>query len=152
NSNVEDPYLQGGPADRPAAHYGNWLVVSDGQYYICIDAAKLEVVWKRRIDANDPTRIPAMRLATDGKILTVLKQDFDHPALHGLNLQTGDLLWSTGNDPKSAPPLYSNFIENGKIYGMQLSKRGFTAMQLDALTGKVEWQWESTEYKEAVDA
>lgn len=152
SSNFDHPSLQGAPAETPAVNSGDLLIVTDGQYYICVDTAKMEIAWKRRIDSNDPTRVPPIRFATDGKYLVVLKQDFEHAALHGLNLETGDLLWATAKDPKTAPPLYSAFLENGKVFGLQPRQRGFQAIQLDAQTGKVEWQWESTDYKETAEA
>ena len=132
------PLVQNGPKTLPVDHDGKHLVVSDGTYYIMIDAEKPGVVWKRLIDANDPSRLPPMRFALQGDSLAVLKQDYDAKSIYMLSAPTGEVLWRT--DPKNArspQPLFSMIIRGDKLYGIRPhAGQGFYFVGLDCASGK----------------
>jgi outer membrane protein assembly factor BamB len=134
----EHPLLESGPRELPVARDGARLALTDGWYYILLDVEKLKVMWKRLIDANDATRLPALRLAMNGDYLAVLKQDFDAKALYMLSASTGDILWKTDpKDSKSPPPVHSIVMREGKLYGIKPhAGQGFYFVGLDCKTGK----------------
>ncbi len=134
----EDPLLPAGPRALPAAHDGNRLVLTDGFYYLMVDVEKMRVVWKRLIDANDPTRLPPLRMELKGDYLAVVKQDFDVKAIYMLASGTGDVLWRTDPKVPGCPqPISSMFIHSGRLYGIKPHPgRGFYFAGMDCKTGK----------------
>jgi outer membrane protein assembly factor BamB/tetratricopeptide (TPR) repeat protein len=134
----EHPLIENGARALPLAQDGKRLAVSDGTYYILLDVEKMKVVWKRLIDANDPTRLPPLRFELNGDYLAVVKQDFDVKAICMLSSQTGEILWRT--DPKvpgSPQPIDSMLIQDGKLYGIKPhAGQGFYFTGLDCKTGK----------------
>ena len=116
---TEHPLVEDGPRALPAAHDGKLLAVTDGWYYVMVDAERMKVLWKRLIDNNDASREPPMRFALKGDYLAVLKQDYDIKTIYMLSSRTGEILWQT--DPKNAKspqPLYSMLIDGDKLYGL----------------------------------
>jgi outer membrane protein assembly factor BamB len=132
------PVVKGAPHAMPAAHDGKLLVLTDAWYYIAVDIERMNIRWKRLIDANDRSREPPMRLALGGDHLVVLKEDYDRKTVYMLDSRTGKVLW--WNDPKvrGAPrPSYSNLISNGRLYGLEPHPtQGFYFVARDAATGK----------------
>lgn len=143
------PLLENGPAELPAAHEQEKLVLTDGWYYILIDTDRLQVAWKRLIDNSDTTRQPAMRFALGGDYLTVVKEDYDQKMLYVLSSLTGEILWQT--EPKnvrSPQPMHSIFIEGGKVYGIQPhAGQGFYLVGRDGQTGKLLFREEVVGYQ-----
>ena len=132
------PLLAKGSPALPMAHDGNRLLLSDGWYYILLDVDRLQTIWKRRIDANDPSRNPAMRFELGGDYLAVIKEDYDVKAIYMLSSRTGEVLWRT--DPKrrdSPQPIHSMRIADGKLYGIRPhAGQGFYFTGMDCKTGK----------------
>jgi outer membrane protein assembly factor BamB len=107
-------------AALPVAHEGDLLIVTDGWYYIAVDTRDLVVRWKRLIDSNDRSREPPMRFELGGDYLAVLKQDYDVKAIYLLESATGRVLWHTDvKDAQSPQPMYSMFIDGGRLYGFE---------------------------------
>jgi len=135
---AEHPLLEKGAEALPLARDGARLAVTDGTYYLLLDVERMRVVWKRLIDANDPTRWPALRFELNGDFLAVVKQDFDVKTIYMLSSRTGEILWNT--DPKvagSPQPLQSMAIRDGKLYGIRShAGQGFYFVGLDCRTGK----------------
>jgi outer membrane protein assembly factor BamB/tetratricopeptide (TPR) repeat protein len=144
----ENPLLETGAKCLPIARDGNRLAVSDGTYYILLDVERMKVVWKRLIDANDPTRLPPLRLELNGDYLAAVKQDFDSKAICMLSSRTGELLWRT--DPKvagSPQPIDTMLIRDGKLYGIKPHPgQGYYFTGLDCQTGKTLFSNEQTGY------
>jgi outer membrane protein assembly factor BamB/tetratricopeptide (TPR) repeat protein len=136
------PLIDGGPKALPVAHDGPKLVVTNGWYYLMVDTDRMAIDWKRRIDANDATREPAMRLAVKGSYLTVLKEDYDQKVIYMLSSKTGDVLWHT--DPKngrSPQPLHSVYIDGQYLYGLGVYPgQGFYFVKRECKTGKLIFQ------------
>ncbi len=132
------PLIDGGPRTLPAAHNGKQLVVSDGWYYVMLDIETRRVVWKRLIDNNDLTRLPALRFALKGDYFAVLKEDYDQKAIYMLSSRTGRVLWHTApKDTHSPQPMHSMFIDNGRIYGIGVYPgQGFYFVGRDCKTGR----------------
>jgi outer membrane protein assembly factor BamB len=132
------PLLDHGPAALPAAHDGDRLVVTDGWYYIALDATRLRVLWKRLIDNNDPSREPAMRFTLQGPHLLVLKQDYDQKVVYMLDSRTGTVRWHTDvKDANSPRPMHSTFIRGDTAYGLRVHPgQGFYFTRVDCKTGK----------------
>jgi len=122
----------------PAAHDGSRLALTDGFYCLMVDVEKMRVVWKRLIDANDPTRLPPLRMEMKGDYLAVVKQDFDVKAIYRLASGTGDVLWRTDPKVPGCPqPISSMFIQRGRLYGIKPHPgRGFYFVGMDCKTGK----------------
>jgi outer membrane protein assembly factor BamB len=114
------------------------MIVTDGAYYLMLDVEKMKVLWKRPVAANDPTRLPAMRLELQGDYLAVVKRDFDAQAITMLSSRTGELLWKTDpKDPNSPPPVDTMLIRDGKLYGIKPHQgEGFYVVGMDCKTGK----------------
>lgn len=134
----EHPLLENGPTALPLAHDGKQLAVTDGEYYIMLDVERMRVVWKRLIDANDPTQRPPMRLAMNGDFLVVVKKDYDANAIHMLSSRTGQLLWRTDRKNRKSPrPIHSMLIRDGKLYGIRPhAGQGFYFVGMDCRTGR----------------
>ena len=134
----DNPLVENGPKTLPVAHDGGRIVVTDGWYYILLDAEKMKVVWKRLIEANDPTRLPPIRFELNGDYLAVVKQDFDVKVICMLASDTGEMLWRT--DPKvpgSPSPIDSMLIRDGKLYGIKPhAGQGFYFVGMDCKTGR----------------
>jgi outer membrane protein assembly factor BamB len=136
------PLVSNGPRAVPFARDGERLIVTDGWYYIMVDAVKMRVLWKRLIDSNDTTREPAIRFTLKGSYLAALKEDYDIKTIHMLNSRTGQLLWRT--DPKSATspkPMHSSFIVNApgpaKLIGLEVHPgQGYYFVSRDCKTGR----------------
>jgi outer membrane protein assembly factor BamB/tetratricopeptide (TPR) repeat protein len=133
-----DPLVENGPRELPASHAGRMLVISDGAYYLMIDVEKMAVRWKRLIDANDPTRAPALRFALNDQYFAVVKRDFDVKAIYLLSSATGEVLWHT--DPKvsgTPQPIGSLTLRGDALYGiLPHAGQGFYFAGLDCKTGK----------------
>jgi outer membrane protein assembly factor BamB/tetratricopeptide (TPR) repeat protein len=144
----ENPLLETGTKCLPVARDGSRLVVSDGWYHILLDVEKMKVLWKRLIDANDPTRLPPLRFELNGDYLAVVKQDFDTKAICMLDSRSGGLLWRT--DPKvagSPQPIDAMLIRDGRLYGIKPHPgQGFYFTAMDCKTGKVLFTNEQTGY------
>lgn len=134
----EHPLIEKGPRALPAARDGNRLAVTDGWYYLLLDTEQMRIVWKRAVDANDPTRFPPMRLELDGDYLAVVKQDYDAKTIYMLSSRTGEVLWKTDpKDPNSPQPIDGMLIRDGKLYGIKPhAGQGFYFAALDCKTGK----------------
>jgi outer membrane protein assembly factor BamB len=132
------PLIENGPRELPAARHDRLLAVTDGWYTIMLDVEKMAVAWKRLIDANDVTKLPAMRLALEGDYLAVVKQDYDVKTIYMLSSKTGEILWRT--DPKvpgSPQPIHSLVMRDGKLYGiLPHPGQAFHFAGLDCKTGK----------------
>ncbi len=149
-SMLEDhPLLENGPQSLPVAHHKNRLVVTDGWYYILIDANRLQIIWKRLIDNNDATRTPPLRFALGDNHVAILKQDYDQKAIHMLSADSGELLWST--DPKDATtprPIHSMFIHNDRIFGIEPHPgQGFYFTARQCSDGQLIFRTEVTGYQ-----
>ncbi len=134
----EHPLLEKGPEALPIAYDGDRLVVTDGFYYIMLDARTMRVAWKRLIDNNDMTREPSLRFELEGDYLAVLKKDYDVDAIYMLSSETGEVLWHTDpKDRKMPRPIHSMRIREGKMYGIRPhAGQGFYLVGLDCKTGK----------------
>jgi outer membrane protein assembly factor BamB len=132
------PLLDDGPRALPVDHDGRFLVVTDGWYYILLDAERVVTVWKRLIDNNDLTREPAMRFTLRGEYLAVIKEDYDQKVIYMLSSRTGEVLWHTDvKNPNSPQPAYSTIIQGGKMVGIGLwPGQGFYFVGMDCKTGK----------------
>jgi outer membrane protein assembly factor BamB/tetratricopeptide (TPR) repeat protein len=133
-----DPLVANGPAEVPAAADGRQLLVSDGSYYLMLDVERLAVVWKRLIDANDPSHPPPLRFALAGDYLAIVKQDFDTKAIYMLSSATGELLWRTDPKQPGSPQPISSLVLNGNaLYGiLPHPGQGYYFAGLDCRTGK----------------
>jgi len=141
------PLIEGGPETLPVAKSGDRLFVTDGWYYIAVDAARMRIAWKRLIEANDHTRQPPMRLTAGEGVLLALKQDYQTPAMVAFDAATGRRLWRT--DPENdaiARPMHSAVISGGRIYGLTPGTgRSFSLHALDAATGRELAKWSARE-------
>jgi outer membrane protein assembly factor BamB len=135
--NEDNPLVENGREALPVARDGKRLAVSDGRYYILLDAEKLKVLWKRLIDANESGQ-PPLRIALGGDYMAVVKKDYDAKAIYMLSSLTGEVLWST--DPKAAgspQPIDSMMIRDGRLYGIKPHVgQGFYFEAMDCKTGK----------------
>jgi outer membrane protein assembly factor BamB len=137
----EHPLVDNGPRLLPIAHDGSTLVVTDGWYYIAIDTGRLRTVWKRLIDENDTSRMPAMRLTLEGPWLLVLKEDYDRKSIWMLDSRTGEVLWHTDPKTGSPRPIYASMIRGDTIYGlMPHPGQGYYSVGLDCKTGEQRFQ------------
>lgn len=136
--NDENPLIENGARELPVTWKGSRMAVTDGAYYLMLDVEKMRVLWKRPIDANDPTRLPAMRLELDGDYLAVVKRDFDANAIYMVSSRTGEVLWQTDpKDPHSPQPVDSMLIRDGKLYGIKPHPgEAFYVAGMDCRTGK----------------
>jgi outer membrane protein assembly factor BamB/tetratricopeptide (TPR) repeat protein len=150
--NEDHPLIQDGPRARPVDTDSErgLIVVTDGFYYIVIDARTMTIRWKRLIDASDPTQDPAMRLklgaAEDGApLLWVLKQDFDQKAMWVLDAATGEVLWHTDpKKPRESEPMYGALFHGGRVYGLQVTDANtWRLLGFEARTGKKVLDWQS---------
>ncbi len=134
----EHPLLKKGTEALPIAHDRDRLVVTDGFYYIMLDARSMRVLWKRLIDNNDMDREPSLRFELEGDYLAVLKKDYDVDAIYMLSSETGEVLWHTDpKDRKTPKPIHSMRIRDGKLYGIRPhAGQGFYLVGLDCKTGK----------------
>ncbi len=132
------PLLENGPKALPVAHDGPKLVVTDGWYYLMVDTDRMAIDWKRRIDANDATREPAMRFALKGGYLAVLKEDYDQKVIYMLSSKTGNVLWHTNpKDAHSPQPIHSMYIEGEHVYGIGVYPgQGFYFVKRECKTGR----------------
>lgn len=125
------------------------LASANGWYYILIDTARMEIVWKRLIDNNDATKPPALRFAVGDKYVAVLKEDYDQKATHMLSAETGELLWSTDpKDSQSPRPLHSMFIHDDRVYGIEPHPgQAFYFAARECASGKLIFQTEVPGYQ-----
>jgi hypothetical protein len=132
------PPAEAGPDELPTAHSANLLALTDGWYYIMVDVDRLAVAWKRPIDANDPTRDPAIRFALSPDYLCVQKRDFDKDAIYMLSAPTGEILWQP--DPKEGsivPPMHAMVIDGEKLFGLvPHAGQGYYLAAVECKTGK----------------
>ncbi len=143
------PLLDKGPEAVPTAHEGKLLMLTDEWYYIALDITTLTTSWKRLIDQNDVTRRPAMRFALGGDYFVVIKEDYDQKTIYMLSSKTGEVLWNTDIKVASSPrPTFSNFILDGKLYGLEPHPgQGFYVSCRDAKTGKKIYRQEVKGYQ-----
>ena len=148
SSNTAHPLLENGPRALSIAHHGPKLVVTDGWYYLMVDTDRMAVDWKRRIDANDLTRDPAMRFEINGDYLAVLKEDYDQKVIYMLSSRTGDVLWHTDvKNPNSPQPIHSMLILRDRIYGLGVRPgQGFYFVGMDCKTGRRLFRTEAAGY------
>jgi len=133
----QHPFLPNGPEAYPVHADDGLIAVTDGFYYIVVDARRMTILWKRLIDASDPTREPFMRLKVSGDTLWVLKKDFDQDAMWMLSSRTGEVLWHTDpKKPRQSAPMYSPIFSNGTVYGLQVTDANtWRIMGYNARTG-----------------
>lgn len=135
---TDHPLVDGGPRELPISHDGRLLALSDSWYYVVIDVERAKVLWKRLIDANDPTREPPLRLALKGPYLAVLKKDFDLDAFYMLSSETGNVLWATDPKNPSGPrPIHSVTVVGDAVYGIGVHPgQAFYFVGMDCKTGR----------------
>ena len=135
--NTNHPLLDKGLQKLPIATHKNFIMVSDGIYYILLDAAGMKIAWKSLMGSNDMTSLPAIRFSLSDDYISVIKEDFDRKAIYMLSRKTGRILWST--DPKTArpEPMYSIHIEGDTMYGlMPHPGQGFYMVARNCKNGK----------------
>jgi outer membrane protein assembly factor BamB len=145
----EHPLLENGPPEVPSAHDRELLVLSDGWYYIMIDVDRLQIVWKRLIDANDVTREPPLRFALGGDYFAVLKDDYDQDAIYMLSSRTGEVLWHSDPKEGSSPrPMHSMVIVGETVYGIEPhAGQGFYFVGRDCRSGRRRFREEVVGYQ-----
>lgn len=134
DTNREHPVLLEGAPALPIGWGQRLLVVTDGLYYTAIDTKLQEVVWEREIDANDQTKMPALRLFIREPYVVVLKEDFQEPSLHVLDSKSGELQFEM---EVTDGTMTCFFGEGGKrLYRLSLPKASEVAVTGMDLTAK----------------
>jgi hypothetical protein len=112
--------------------------VSDGDYYLLVDAGRQKILWKRLIEQNDVSRVPALRFALNDRYLAVVKEDYDLKAIEMLSSRTGEMLWRTDHkDARSPRPLYEMRLAGDRLFGLGIHPaQDFYFICLDARTGR----------------
>ncbi|MFO7898427.1 MAG: hypothetical protein R6V58_05140, partial [Planctomycetota bacterium] len=85
--------------------------------------------------------------------LFVVKENYDQKAAYMLSSGTGEVLWRTDpKNPGARPPMYSAFIERGRVYGLLPHPgQGFYFAALDCKSGDLLFKQEVAGYQDKPD-